>query len=328
MNKGIGKFFTKKILKLITLLVALCIITFVLMELSPIDPVTAYVGASTKVSAEQRALIAEHWGLNQPPLIRFWSWFKSIISGDWGTSMIYRRPVLEVIGQKFMSSIWLMGISWILSGIIGFILGIISGIKEGKLIDKIIRGYCYIIMSTPTFWLGILFIILFSVKLGWFPVALSVPIGVLSENVGFIERMQHIILPALTLSIISISSICMNTRQKVIEIMETDYVLFAKARGESQMSIVFNNVLKNVSLPAITLQFLSFSELFGGTIFVEQVFSYPGLGQATVSAGLKGDLPLLMGIAIISLIFVYSGNIIADLLYRVVDPRIREGQDL
>lgn len=328
MNKGIGKFFTKKILKLITLLVALCIITFVLMELSPIDPVTAYVGASTKVSAEQRALIAEHWGLNQPPLIRFWSWFKSIISRDWGTSMIYRRPVLEVIGQKFMSSIWLMGISWILSGIIGFILGIISGIKEGKLIDKIIRGYCYIIMSTPTFWLGILFIILFSVKLGWFPVALSVPIGVLSENVGFIERMQHIILPALTLSIISISSICMNTRQKVIEIMETDYVLFAKARGESQMSIVFNHVLKNVSLPAITLQFLSFSELFGGTIFVEQVFSYPGLGQATVSAGLKGDLPLLMGITIISLIFVYSGNIIADLLYRVVDPRIREGQDL
>ena len=328
MNKGIGKFLTKKVLKLITLLVALCIITFALMELSPIDPVTAYVGASTKVSAEQRQLIAEHWGLNQPPIIRFWSWFKSIISGDWGTSMIYRRPVLEVIGQKFMSSIWLMGISWILSGIIGFILGIIAGIKEGKLIDKIIRGYCYIIMSTPTFWLGILFIILFSVKLGWFPVALSVPIGVLSENVGFAERMQHIILPALTLSIISISSICMNTRQKVIEIMESDYILFAKARGESQISIIFNHVLKNVSLPAITLQFLSFSELFGGTIFVEQVFSYPGLGQATVSAGLKGDLPLLMGIAIISLVFVYSGNIIADLLYRVIDPRIKEGQNL
>ncbi len=328
MNKGIGEFLTKKVLKLITLLVALCIITFVLMELSPIDPVTAYVGASTKVSAEQRQLIAEHWGLNQPPIIRFWSWFKSIISGDWGTSMIYRRPVLEVIGQKFMSSIWLMGISWILSGIIGFILGIIAGIKEGKLIDKIIRGYCYIIMSTPTFWLGILFIILFSVKLGWFPVALSVPIGVLSENVGFVERMQHIILPALTLSIISISSICMNTRQKVIEIMESDYILFAKARGESQISIIFNHVLKNVSLPAITLQFLSFSELFGGTIFVEQVFSYPGLGQATVSAGLKGDLPLLMGIAIISLVFVYSGNIIADLLYRVIDPRIKEGQNL
>ena len=328
MNKGLGKFFTKKILKLITLLVALCIITFALMELSPIDPVTAYVGASTKVSAEQRALIAEHWGLNQPALVRFWSWFKSIIIGDWGTSMIYRRPVLEVIGQKFLSSIWLMGISWILSGVIGFVLGIISGVKEGKLIDKIIRGYCYILMSTPTFWLGILFIMVFSVSLGWFPVALSVPIGVVSSQVSLVERIQHIILPALTLSVISISSMCMYTREKVLEIMKSDYILFAKARGEKTSKIVLKHVLKNVSLPAITLQFLSFSELFGGTIFVEQVFSYPGLGQATVSAGLKGDLPLLMGIAIISLVFVYSGNIIADLLYRVVDPRIREGREL
>ena len=328
MNKGLGKFFTKKILKLITLLVALCIITFALMELSPIDPVTAYVGASTKVSAEQRALIAEHWGLNQPALVRFWSWFKSIIIGDWGTSMIYRRPVLEVIGQKFLSSIWLMGISWILSGVIGFVLGIISGVKEGKLIDKIIRGYCYILMSTPTFWLGILFIMIFSVSLGWFPVALSVPIGVVSSQVSLVERIQHIILPALTLSVISISSMCMYTREKVLEIMISVYILFAKASGEKTSKIVLNHVLKNVSLPAITLQFLSFSELFGGTIFVEQVFSYPGLGQATVSAGLKGDLPLLMGIAIISLVFVYSGNIIADLLYRVVDPRIREGREL
>ena len=328
MNKGLGKFFTKKILKLITLLVALCIITFALMELSPIDPVTAYVGASTKVSAEQRALIAEHWGLNQPALVRFWSWFKSIISGDWGTSMIYRRPVLEVIGQKFLSSIWLMGISWILSGVIGFVLGIISGVKEGKLIDKIIRGYCYILMSTPTFWLGILFIMVFSVSLGWFPVALSVPIGVVSSQVSLVERIQHIILPALTLSVISISSMCMYTREKVLEIMKSDYILFAKNKKKKTSKIVLNHVLKNVSLPAITLQFLSFSELFGGTIFVEQVFSYPGLGQATVSAGLKGDLPLLMGIAIISLVFVYSGNIIADLLYRVVDPRIREGREL
>ena len=328
MNKGLGKFFTKKILKLITLLVALCIITFALMELSPIDPVTAYVGASTKVSAEQRALIAEHWGLNQPALVRFWSWFKSIISGDWGTSMIYRRPVLEVIGQKFLSSIWLMGISWILSGVIGFVLGIISGVKEGKLIDKIIRGYCYILMSTPTFWLGILFIMIFSVSLGWFPVALSVPIGVVSSQVSLFERIQKIIHTAHKISVISISSMCMYTREKVLEIMKSDYILFAKAHGEKTSKIVLNHVLKNVSLPAITLQFLSFSELFGGTIFVEQVFSYPGLGQATVSAGLKGDLPLLMGIAIISLVFVYSGNIIADLLYRVVDPRIREGREL
>ena len=296
------------------------------MEMSPIDPVTAYVGASTKVSASQRELIAEHWGLNKPPIERFIYWFKSIIQGDWGTSMIYRRPVLEVIGQKFKASLYLMIIAWVISGILGFILGIISGSNEDKFIDKIIRGYCYIIISTPTFWLGILFIMVFSVKLGWFPVALGVPIGVISSNVTFKNLLSHMILPAMTLSIIAVSNICLHTREKVIEVLSSDYVVFAKARGESKSSIIFNHVIKNVSLPAITLQFLSFSELFAGTIFAEQVFSYPGLGQATVSAGLKGDLPLLMGIVIISCIFVYIGNIIADLLYRVIDPRIKEGE--
>lgn len=325
-RNGLGMFTIKKIIKLVTLLVAICVITFVLMELSPIDPVTAYVGASTKVGAEQRALIAEQWGLNEPPLQRFIAWFTSMLSGDWGTSLIYRRPVTELIGQKFIASLALMSIAWVLSGIVGFLMGIIAGVKEGKLADKIIRGYCHILISTPTFWLGILFVMVFAVWLGWFPIALSVPIGSLASDVSFADKISHIILPALTLSIIGIANICLHTREKVVEIMASDYVLFAKARGESKRSIVINHVIKNVSLPAITLQFLSFSELFGGAVFVEQVFSYPGLGLATVQAGLKGDVPLLMGITIISLIFVFTGNTIADLLYRQIDPRIKEGQ--
>ncbi len=322
----IGKFAAQKIFKLITLLIAVCIITFVLMELSPIDPVTAYVGASTKVGAEQRALIAEKWGLNEPPVERFLAWFTCIIKGDWGTSIIFRRPVLEVIGQKFLSSLALMSIAWVLSGIIGFVLGIIAGVKEGKLVDKIICAYCHILISTPTFWLGILFIMIFAVSLGWFPVAMSVPIGVLVEDVSLLDKISHIILPALTLSILGIANICLHTREKVTDIMREDYIQFARARGENPRSIIFNHVIRNVSLPAITLQFLSFSELFGGTIFIEQVFSYPGLGQAVVQSGLRGDLPLLMGIVIISLVFVYIGNLTADILYRFIDPRIREGQ--
>ncbi|MDD2555966.1 MAG: ABC transporter permease [Syntrophaceticus sp.] len=325
-RSGLGIFLTKRLIKLVTLLVAICIVTFVLLELSPIDPVTAYVGASTKVGAEQRALIAEHWGLNKPPIERFMAWFTSIIRGDWGTSMIYRRPVLEVIGQKFLSSLALMAVAWTLSGVLGFVLGIIAGVYEGKAVDKVIRAYCHILISTPSFWLGILFIMLFAVELGWFPVAISVPIGVLAEDVSLADRLSHLILPSLTLSLIGISNICLHTRQKVVDILSSDFVLFAKARGESKRSIIHNHVIKNASLPAITLQFLSFSELFGGAVFVEQVFSYPGLGQATVQSGLRGDLPLLMGIVIISLIFVYVGNMTADLLYMVIDPRIKEGQ--
>lgn len=324
-NEASGIFVIRRFAKLLTLLAAICVITFALMELSPIDPVTAYVGASTKVGAEQRALIAEHWGLDKPPLERFAAWFSSLAQGDWGTSLIFRRPVLEVIGQKFLSSIVLMGIAWILSGIFGFVLGIVAGVKEGKWADKLISLYCHILISTPTFWVGILFIIIFAVQLGWFPVALSMPVGVLSQDVSLSDKAAHIILPALTLSLTGIANICLHTREKVTDVMRSEYVLFAKARGENGQSIVLNHVLRNVSLPAVTLQFLSFSELFGGAVFVEQVFSYPGLGQAVVQSGLRGDLPLLMGISIISLVFVYSGNLTADILYRAIDPRMKGG---
>lgn len=326
-KKGIGKYILTKIIRLATLLIALCIITFCLMEKSPIDPIKAYVGADLTVSQEQRENIAEHWGLDKPPLERFTSWFSSMVKGDFGTSMIYRRPVVEVIGERFVASLALMVVAWTISGVLGFAMGLISGMNEGKIVDKFLRGYCYVLISTPTFWLGILFIMIFSVQLKIFPVALGVPIGVLSDEVTLHSLIKHLILPAMTLSVIGVANICLHTREKVIEILSSDYILFAKARGESKKSILFNHVIRNVSLPAITLQFLSFSELFAGAVFAEQVFSYPGLGQATVQAGLRGDLPLLMGIVIISLIFVYTGNLMADILYRVIDPRVKEGQE-
>ena len=324
-SKGLLRFISGKLLRFILLITAVCVITFALMELSPIDPVTAYVGANTKVSAEQRQLISEHWGLNKPPLERFWAWFSSILSGDWGTSMIYRRDVLEVIGTKFRASLALMFAAWVFSGVLGFLLGLWAGLREGKLADKLISGYCHILISTPTFWVGILFIIVFSVWLKLFPVALGVPIGVISAEVTLADKLYRLILPALALGFTGIANICLHTRGKVVEVMHSEYVIFARARGERTSQIILRHVMKNVSLPAVTLQFLSFSELFGGAIFVEQVFSYPGLGSTVVQAGLKGDLPLLMGIVIISVVFVYSGNLIADLLYWLIDPRIKEG---
>lgn len=311
-----------KILRLLTLAIAVAVLTFALLEFSPIDPVTAYVGTSSKVSAEQRAEIAEHWGLNEPPAKRFLTWGSNMLQGDWGESFIYRAPVVEVIASKFLASLALMAVAWTLSGVLGYLLGIAAGLKAGSLFDKAVNAFCHVLLSTPSFWLGMLFIMIFSVALDWFPIGLSVPIGVLADEVSLFARVQHMILPALTLAIIGIAPMCLHTREKTIEVMNSDYVLFARARGESTSTIVEHHLLRNVSLPAITLQLLSFAELFGGAVFVEQIFAYPGLGSATVQAGLRGDAPLLMGIAIISLVFVFSGNAVADLLYRVLDPRI------
>ena len=324
IKNGLWKYIIKKSVKYASLVIAITIITFILLETSPIDPVTAYVGNDSTVSMAQRELIAESWGLSKPPLERFSTWASHMVRGDWGTSIIYRRPVLDVISEKAIASFVLMFVSWILSGVIGFVLGIISGANEDRLIDRLIKGYCHILISTPTFWLGILFVMIFSVQLGWFPVGLSVPIGVLSEHVTWLDKASHMVLPVLTLSLIGIANICLHTRQKVLETLTSDFILFAKARGETKAQMIWYHVIRNVSLPAITLQFLSISELFGGAVFVEQVFSYPGLGKATVEAGLRSDFSLLMGIVLITLTFVFLGNLTADLIYYLVDPRIKE----
>lgn len=324
-NERLGRFIMKKIFRIITLLIAVSIISFMLVNISPIDPVQSYIGTDMMlVGSEQRAQIAEYWGLNEPPVSRFLHWGSALLHGDFGTSMIYRAPVLSVIGEKFIASILLVGFAWFLSGILGFILGIISAMKESTWIDNCIKWYCLTLASTPTFWMALLVMLIFSVWLGWFPIGLGVPAGMLSQNVTIWDRLYHIALPALTLSIVGVANIALHTREKLINVLKSDYILFARARGESDFSILYHHGLRNIALPAITLQFASFSELFGGSILAEQVFSYPGLGQATVDAGLRGDVPLLLGIVLFSALFIFTGNLIADILYQVIDPRIRE----
>ena len=145
-----------------------------------------------------------------------------------------------------------------------------------------------------------------------------------SGDVTIADVAYHLILPVLTLSIVGVSNIALHTREKTVDIMESDYVKFARARGESTRQIVLHHGLRNLSLPAITLQFASISEIFGGSVLVEQVFSYPGLGQAAVSAGLGSDAPLLAGIALVSAALVFGGNLVANILYGVIDPRMRK----
>lgn len=312
---------------MVTLLVAICFISFLLVKNSPIDPIQAYIGADMlKVGPEQREKIAEYWGLDQPFMTQFFNWGSAVLTGDLGTSMIYRRPVIEVIGERFLNSLVLMAVAWILTGVIGFAMGVIAAMKKGTWIDRIIKWYCFTMASTPTFWMGLLILIVFAVWLGWFPIGMGVPAGVLTENVTIMDRIQHLVLPVLTLSIVGVANVALHTRQKLIDVLASDYILFARARGEKGFMLFWRHGLRNVALPAITLQFAAFSGLFGGAVLAEQVFSYPGLGQATVEAGLRGDVPLLLGIVIFSTIFVFIGNLLADLSYRLLDPRTKEGR--
>jgi len=318
------KYVFGKAVKLASLLIAVSILSFTLISFSPVDPVQSYIGADmTRVSLEQRENIAAYWGLNEPKVQQFLLWGKSVVQGDFGTSLLYRSPVVNVIGERFMASLALMTVAWIISGVLGFLLGVLAGMKQGTWVDRLIKGYCFTLASTPAFWVGLLLLMFFSVWLGWLPIGLGSPAGVLAENVSLVERVRHLILPALTLSILGVANVALHTRQKLIEVLESEYVRFARAKGESGLILLWRHGLRNVSLPAISLHFASFGELFGGAIIAEQVFSYPGLGQAIVQAGLGHDVPLLLGIVLCSTVFVFVGNVLADFLYRLIDPRLR-----
>ena len=319
------KFTIKKLLRMALLLLGVSLTAFLLMDASPLDPLQTNVGQAAlgSMSPEQIAKLEEYWGVDAPAAERYLSWLRSALRGDLGVSLLYRRPVAEVIGQRLSASLGVLVFAWALAGVLGLILGILSGANRGRWPDRLIRGCCLAVSSTPAFWLALLLLMVFAVWLRVLPIGLAVPIGTEAASVTLVQRLRHAFLPALTLSISGTAGIALHTREKVIDVLNSDYILFARARGETH--ILRRHVLRNVALPAVTLQFACVGEIIGGSVLVEQVFSYPGLGQAAVSAGLGSDMPLLLGVTVVTAAVVFTGSLIADLLYGVIDPRIRRG---
>ena len=322
------KYLVRHIVRFALLMLAVGLVVFALVSMSPIDPVQANVGqaAYVNMSEAKRAQLASYWGGDVPFWERFANWAGALLQGDMGTSLRLNAPVSEVIAHRAANSLALMGIAWLFSGVLGFALGVAAGARRGGALDRVVRSYCFLLASTPTFWLGLLILMVFAVQLGWFPIGFSVPIGVSAADVTLADAVHHLVLPALTLSVTGVANIALHTREKVVDVLESDYVRFARARGESELSVIVHHGLRNVALPAVTLQCAFISEIFGGSVLVEQVFSYPGLGQAAVTAGLGGDVALLAGIALVSAALVFGGNLLANILYGVLDPRMRVGE--
>lgn len=310
--------------KFLLMMLAVTLTAFLLVLHSPNDPVESYVGRG--VTSEERAVIEANWGLDRSPVERYLLWLKNIMHGDFGQSIVYGQPVKTVLASRVQATLMLLVTAWLLSGVLGFALGILAGVKRGTWIDRIIKNFSLLLASAPLFWMGLLFIMLFAVKLRWFPMGLAAPAGKLAQDVTAWDRIYHLILPAFTLGLTGISKIALHTREKMIDILNSEYMVFAKARGEKPRRIIWCHGVRNIILPAVTLQFNAINELFSGSILAEQVFSYPGLGNAATTAGLNGDANLLLAVALISSVIVFSGNLIADLLYGVFDPQIREGK--
>lgn len=321
------RFIAENVAKFVLLMAATSFVVFFLVSISPVDAVSANVGqaALANMSEEKRAALEAHWGSGTPLPERYVAWLGGVVQGDLGTSLRFNAPVSQVIAQRALNSLALMAIAWVVSGLLGFALGVAAGTHRGSLLDRFVKGYCFLLAASPTFWIALLMLIVFSVGLGWFPIGFSQPIGRAAADVTFLEALHHLALPAITLSLVGVANIALHTREKTIDVMASPYVRFALTRGESKACVVLHHGLRNLALPAVTIQFAQISEIFGGSVLVEQVFSYPGLGQAAVTAGIGGDVALLAGIALVSAAIVFGGNLTANVLYGVIDPQIRQG---
>lgn len=310
------------ILRQALLLSLVAVAVFALMKLSPVDPVDAYLGpAIAHVSPGQKAQIAASWGIDRPAHEQFFAWAGHLLRGDPGHSTTYNAPVAEVLADRLGPSLALTGGAWALSGILGFLLALWA-VAAGGGIDRAIRLYCYLLAATPTFWLAMLLMTVFSVSLGWTPICCAGPVGLPPDQVTLLQKLHHLALPLIALTLFGVAQIALHTRARLTEVMQSDYVLMARAQGARQWDIVLRHGARNAALPALTALMASVGEMIGGSLLAEQVFAWPGLGRATVEAGLKGDVPLLLAIALLTALVVSCGNMIADRLYARLDPRM------
>lgn len=310
------------IVQLGLLLLGVSFLTFTLIELSPLDPVAAYVRGKTLVLGEEQIqVIKEQFNVEAPFLVKYGQWLRQILTGDFGVSLLYKVPVSQLIIEKFKDSLILLSGGWLLSGIFGYFIGTVAGIFEKSWFDRLVTAFNYVVLSTPTFWLGMVFLMFFSVILDWFPSGLSSPIGMLAADVSLGAKLHHLVLPLLTLSFISSGNIMLYSRQKVLQEKKQPYLHFAKLNGQNDFTSLVKHLKPNTIMPAIVLQCASIGEIFGGSMLIEQVFAYPGLGKITVEAGLGGDIPLILGIVLFMSLLVFSGNQLADSLRKKIDPR-------
>ena len=312
--------------RFIFLMLVVSMVSFLLVGLSPVDPVANSAGQAVyaHMDAATRAQLATWWGSDQPIPSRYLTWAFSAVHGDLGTSLRFNRPVVEVVIQRASASWALMLVSWLMSGLFGIVLGVVAGMRPHSALDRAISGFCVLLSSIPVFWIGILALMVFSVGLGWFPLGFAAPVGRAASAVTVSARPYHLLLPALVLSVTGVASVALHTREKMVDVMGSEYVHFARMRGQSETYIVLMHGMRNLVLPALAIQFAQIGEVFGGSILVEQVFSYPGLGQAAITAGVGGDAPLLVGIALASAALVFIGNAVSDVFAHLLDPRLSD----
>lgn len=313
----------KKILKRITqaipMLFFISFISFMLMNLAPGDPAQGFITA--RMSKEQADLIRASLGLDQPVMIRYLSWLKTTLNGDLGYSLITKQPVISEIGSRILPTLGLMGASLVLSVTISIPLGLYTALHKNKLLDNIVNFLSYIAISIPSFWFSMILITIFSLKLRWLPSVGMRTIGIESAW----DIIKHGILPTVVLSFSSTAVLTKYVKSSTIGQLKEDYITTAMAKGLPRNKVLFKHVMKNSLLPIVTILGMSLPSLVSGAFITETVFGWPGMGRLGVNSIQALDYPMIMAMTMLTSIMVLIGNLLADICYLIIDPRMRRG---
>lgn len=311
-------YIVRRLLQSIPLLLGITMISFFMMYLAPGGPTDVLM--DPKIRPEDRERMMESLGLNQPPWIQYGTWLLHFLQGDWGVSFIRKVPVMELILDRLPQTLWLMGSSFLFAAVLSIPIGILAARKKNSWMDYTSTFFAFLGLATPNFWLGILLIMTFSVFLNWLPAG-GIH-GFLQESQGPWEFIKHLIMPAITLGTADMAGLTRYTRSSMLEVLGQPYMTTARSKGLKEWWVIYKHGLRNGLIPVITVFGLSLPSFFGGAVIVEKIFSYPGIGLLFLDAVFQRDYPVIMAITTISAILVVLGNLIADILYAVLDPRI------
>lgn len=310
-----ARYLIRRLIFAVIVIVGVATVAFALLHMIPGDPVDAILG--TEASPQTREALRRDLGLDKPVPVQYLDWWGNLLRGDMGRSIMVRQPVRDLIIERIPTTIPLALLSMTVAVLIAVPAGIVSAVKRGTWIDALVSVVAFAGLSVPGFWLGALLILGFSLKVRWFP-----PGGYVSIFDDPLEGLRHLILPAIALGMTFAASLTRMIRSSLLEVLSRDYIRTARAKGLREYRVILEHGLRNALIPAVTIMGVQVGVLLSGALIIEQVFALPGLGRLTVQAVLDRDFPLVQGcVIVIAIIFVFA-NLLTDLIYVYLDPRI------
>lgn len=318
------KFILRRIIVMIPQLFILSVLVFILAKAMPGDALTGQLAQNPKMDAQSLVEMRDKLGLNDPPAVQYTRWIKNLVRGDLGLSYIHQQPVTDLLAGRMWNTILLSACVLVLTYLIAVPLGVVSGRWTNSWADKIIVGYSYVSFATPLFIFALIMLFVFGFKLSWFPSGGSVDIQMEKGTLEYyVNKVHHLFLPALSGALISTVGIIQYLRSEIIETKIKDFVKTARAKGVPESRIYANHILRNSLLPIAAFLGYEITGLIGGSIFLESIFSYPGIGQLFLQSIMQRDYSVVTALVMISGLATLIGTLMSDIILSAVDPRIR-----